>query len=273
MASGTAPTLEGRQYCEDFAQATRYAQSKFEIALSNAASETKAKQIAEAAWHESNREVAIYLSFLGGCFSERKEHNVAIQYHDRALEINPGYAMAYFSRGNAKIDLRLYDEAIPDLERATHLFQAQNDFTNHRHALTILNNLKNYKLENPEKFEHSTRQQSEIFADKELGDSSDMVSNAAQYQVFLIELTKQFPQISENKRQELAAGMLYKHLAQQYDIQECHIAEVDREFFKAICFQQGLDVERFASKRRSRKSFLIGLVIGGVIIYVILKLL
>lgn len=273
MASSTAPTLAGKQYCESFAQAASNAQSAFETALLNAASETKAGQIAEALWRESSREVSIYLSFLGVYFSERRKHVVAIQYHDRALRINPDYAMAYFSRGNAKVDLRLYDEAIPDLERAAQLFQTQDDLTNYRHALTILNNLKKSKIENHEKFEYSDQQQSKTSADKEVGHSSEMISNAAQYQFFLIELTQQFPKIPENERQELAAGMLYKYLTQHYDDQESQYTDVDREFFKAICFQQGFDLEKFASKKRSRKFFLMGLVIGGLIAYAIFKLL
>jgi tetratricopeptide (TPR) repeat protein len=272
MASRSAPTLAGKQCCENFSQAVSNAQKAFDTALSNAASEIKAEQIAEAVWHKSSKGVSIYLSFLGVYFSERGKHDAAIQYHNRALEINPGYAMAYFSRGNAKVDLHLYDEAIPDLEQAAQLFKMQDDLISHHRAIAILNSLENCKFESYKEFEHGNLHQTELSVNKETGDTTEMICNAAQYQAFLVELAKKFPKTPKNKCQELAAGMLYKHINQKYDDQEYQYTAVDREFFKAVCFQQGLDVQRITSKNRSRNGFLVGFAIGGLIMYAFLKL-
>ncbi|MCX5961579.1 MAG: tetratricopeptide repeat protein [Cyanobacteria bacterium] len=109
-----------------------------ENALANAASETKAKEIAQASWNTLSKELSVYLNFLGVYFSERKKYLEAIQYYDRAIKINPSYAMAYFSRGGTKADLRLYNEASQDLQIAEQLFHEQGDLTNYQNARKIL---------------------------------------------------------------------------------------------------------------------------------------
>lgn len=45
----------------------------------------------------------------------------AIQDYNRAIELKPGYATAYFSRGNAYSDLKQFNKAIRDYDRAIEL--------------------------------------------------------------------------------------------------------------------------------------------------------
>ena len=108
-----------------------------ENALANVASETKAKEIAQASWDALSKELSIYLNFLGVYFSEREKYLEAIQYYDRAITINPSYAMAYFSRGGTKADLHLYNEASQDLKIAKQLFKEQGDLSNYQNAQKI----------------------------------------------------------------------------------------------------------------------------------------
>jgi tetratricopeptide (TPR) repeat protein len=47
-----------------------------------------------------------------------KDYENAIRSYDRAIEINPNLAEAYFHRGNAYDDLKDYQNAIRSLNRA-----------------------------------------------------------------------------------------------------------------------------------------------------------
>lgn len=138
IASSTAPTDAGKQYCQVLAKAANDAYNAHKNALENAVSETKAKEIAQALWDTLSKKLPIYLNFLGVYFSERKKYLEAIQYYDRAIKINPSYAMAYFSRGGTKADLHLYNEASQDLQIAEQLFNEQGDLTNYQNARKIL---------------------------------------------------------------------------------------------------------------------------------------
>lgn len=138
MASNIAPTDAGKQQCQVLAKAAIDAYNAHENALANAASETKAKEIAQASWDTLSKELSVYLNFLGVYFSERKKYLEAIRYYDRAIKINPSYAMAYFSRGGTKADLHLYDEASQDLKIAEQLFNEQGALTNYQIARKIL---------------------------------------------------------------------------------------------------------------------------------------
>ena len=137
MASNTAPTDIGKQYCEILAKAANDAYNAYENALANVASETKAKEIAQASWDALSKELSIYLNFLGVYFSEREKYLEAIQYYDRAITINPSYAMAHFSCGGTKADLHLYNEASQDLKIAKQLFKEQGDLSNYQNAQKI----------------------------------------------------------------------------------------------------------------------------------------
>ena len=46
---------------------------------------------------------------------------VAIADLDKALELDPKFALAYMNRGNAKIELKQYTEAIADYDKAIEL--------------------------------------------------------------------------------------------------------------------------------------------------------
>ena len=50
--------------------------------------------------------------------SELSDHTAAIADYDRAISINPNYALAYNNRGNAKRDLGDPAAAIADYDRA-----------------------------------------------------------------------------------------------------------------------------------------------------------
>ena len=149
MCSGTTLIRSSKQYCENFAQSALNAQRKYEDALSNAASESKAKKVAKAIWDKSNDDLVAYLGFLGIYLSERESYNDAIQYFDRALEIDPNNANIYLCRGNAKCELgntkresSLIDEAIADVQSAARIFLAQNDSDNFTRMENLINSYK-----------------------------------------------------------------------------------------------------------------------------------
>jgi tetratricopeptide (TPR) repeat protein len=47
-----------------------------------------------------------------------KDYQNAIRSYDRAIEINPNLAVAYYNRGNAYSDLKDYQNAIRSYDRA-----------------------------------------------------------------------------------------------------------------------------------------------------------
>ena len=52
---------------------------------------------------------------------ELKQYKEAIGDFDKAIELNPKDAYAYYNRGNAKHDLKQYKEAIADFDKAIEL--------------------------------------------------------------------------------------------------------------------------------------------------------
>lgn len=50
-----------------------------------------------------------------------KSGDVAINYYNKAIELNPNYAEAYFERGNLKYKLENYEEVLEDIERASEI--------------------------------------------------------------------------------------------------------------------------------------------------------
>ena len=53
--------------------------------------------------------------------ADLKQYFEAIKDHDKAIELDPNYAMAYNNRGVAKADLKQYFEAIKDHDKAIEL--------------------------------------------------------------------------------------------------------------------------------------------------------
>jgi len=137
-ASNTAPTEAGKLYCQALVKEALGAYDVYENALANAASEMRGKEAAKVVWNPLKGNLSVYLSFLGIYCSERKKYSESIQYYDRAIKINPNYAMAYFSRGCTKADLYIFDEAVQDLTQAVELFHDQNDLPNSQKAKKTL---------------------------------------------------------------------------------------------------------------------------------------
>ena len=51
----------------------------------------------------------------------RGDYTGAIADYDKAIKLNPDYALAYTNRGLAKAQLKQYSEAIADLDKAIEL--------------------------------------------------------------------------------------------------------------------------------------------------------
>ncbi len=49
-------------------------------------------------------------------------HQEAIMDYDKAIELNPQFAIAYYTRGDAKSDLGRHEEAITDYDKAKTLY-------------------------------------------------------------------------------------------------------------------------------------------------------
>ncbi|EPE3794192.1 tetratricopeptide repeat protein [Campylobacter lari] len=47
-----------------------------------------------------------------------KDYEQALKYYDKTIELYEEYAQAYINRGNTKIDLKMIEEAIEDLNKA-----------------------------------------------------------------------------------------------------------------------------------------------------------
>jgi tetratricopeptide (TPR) repeat protein len=271
MASNTATTEAGQRYCQTLAKGAIDANTAYENFLANAASETRAKEKAKTSWNTLSKELSVYLNFLGVYFCERKKYSEAIQYYDRAIKINPSYAMAYFSRGGTKADLRLFDEAIHDIKKAVQLFADQNDLPNYQNAQKILQQLQGANSNLGRKQAENTNQLQEDVSKKNFGSYKEMLYHAAQLKAFSIEIAREFPTISQAKQKELAAGLIFKYLGDKYDDLEKKYTDLDREFMKAICFQQGLDLNQHDFRKKSFKNFSVGFFVGGLVIYVITK--
>ena len=65
--------------------------------------------------------------------NELGDHKGAIQDYNKAIELNPNYALAYYKRGNAKIKLGQKDSGCLDLSKAGEMeaFQAYDLIKKH----------------------------------------------------------------------------------------------------------------------------------------------
>lgn len=138
IAFNTAPIDAGKRFCQISEKAANDACIAYENALANAASETKAKEIAHLSWNNSSQELSVYLNFLGVYLSEREKYLEAFKHYDKAIKINPSHAMTYLNRGGTKAVLGLYDEAIHDLQVAEKIFYEQGDLTNAQNARDMI---------------------------------------------------------------------------------------------------------------------------------------
>jgi len=273
LAFGTAPTDVGKQHCQTLARGADNANSAYENALENAASEMSARETAKVSWDSLKRELSVYLSFLGVYFSERKKYSESIEYYDRSIKINPSYAMAYFSRGGTKADLYLFDEAIQDLLKAAQLFYEQNDIPNYQNAKEILQQLQEFSSGSSREKLANNQQLQENLSKKDFGSYEQLLHNAARLKAFSIQVAREFPKSSQPQQRELAAGLLFKYLEDNYDAQEEKYTDLDREFMKAMCFQQGLDLQKYHLRNKPLRGFFIGLSVGGLIVYAISRLI
>jgi len=57
--------------------------------------------------------------YFEAAVSENSE--IAIKIYDKAIELNPNFAEAYYNRGNAYSDLKQYERAIEDYNKAIEL--------------------------------------------------------------------------------------------------------------------------------------------------------
>jgi tetratricopeptide (TPR) repeat protein/S1-C subfamily serine protease len=57
----------------------------------------------------------------GLLYSDQKKYDLALSDYDKAIEINPNYADAYYNRGNLYYDLQKYDLALSDYSKAIEL--------------------------------------------------------------------------------------------------------------------------------------------------------
>ena len=65
----------------------------------------------------SNAETAENHLDKGDTFSDQGDYESAISAYDKALDLNPNLAVAYFKRGNAKEDIGQHFEAISTMMR------------------------------------------------------------------------------------------------------------------------------------------------------------
>ncbi len=61
--------------------------------------------------------VAVYVN-RGNDYAKKGQYDEAILNYNKALEINPRYALAYYNRGNAYDEKGQYDQAISDFTKA-----------------------------------------------------------------------------------------------------------------------------------------------------------
>jgi len=75
----------------------------------------------------------------GNVLKDYNRYKDAIQSYDRALEINPSYAMAYFNRGVMYANLKQYDQALQDYNKTLELEEYMPAYHNRGNALKGLN--------------------------------------------------------------------------------------------------------------------------------------
>ena len=67
---------------------------------------------------ELNSKLANYAYNLGNTYYERREFDQSIKEYNRAIELNPEYAEAYYNRGEAGLHLEQWENAKSDLTTA-----------------------------------------------------------------------------------------------------------------------------------------------------------
>lgn len=80
----------------------------------------------------------------GISFGESGEYEKAIEAYNKAIELNPNDAEAYFWRGRAYIDLERYERAIEDFDKAIEL--NPNEKVAYRYRDLALSRSKKQKL-------------------------------------------------------------------------------------------------------------------------------
>ena len=133
------------------------------------------------------------------------------------------------------------DEAIEDLQSAASLFQKQNDFQNFQKIQAVIQAIQKAEFTPGEKeIEHNQRRDE---ANKDFGSLEHHLRNAAQYNAFILEVAKEFPNLHKPQQSKLAAVFLFKHLEEQFDNEEKKYTDLDREVIKAIGVHLGLEVK------------------------------
>jgi len=72
---------------------------------------------------------------------EAKDYRNVIYQANKAIDLNPSQAEAYFLRGQAKLQLGERESAIADLEQAATQYLKQNNSTGYQAAQEILSNV------------------------------------------------------------------------------------------------------------------------------------
>jgi len=92
---------------------------------------------------EGNRIEAYYglgFSYSQNCFNNRTDCNKAIEYFNKAEEIEPNFRRIYFNRALCKIKLLDYESAIDDLDKQILLDDSEADYFKNRAGCKFLLN-------------------------------------------------------------------------------------------------------------------------------------
>ncbi len=93
--------------------------------------------------NEKNYETAAMCFYQGNKETSSGNHEKAIHYYNKAIEINPQDAEAYFNRGNVKAALGNHEEAIQDYNKALEINpQSAEAFNNRGNAKAEIGNQK-----------------------------------------------------------------------------------------------------------------------------------
>lgn len=269
-AAKTALTPLGIQCCETLSSVLDEASHVFERALANAASESRARDIARNKISRCTGELYSYLLFLGICLFERKEYMESAECFNKVIQNIPNHSYAYFCRGTTKIELYEFEEAINDLKSAMKLFAQEKNWKYYRKTKKILLDLEKTKssfISMVKKYHECQFRQNRNSV--EFGSYDNLLKNVSQLKVFLLQITQEFPEISPEIQREMAAKIFFDSLRTQYDNQHKKYTDLDREFMKAICLQYGLDLQQYFLRNRSLKGFTFGLIIGICLSYII----
>lgn len=78
--------------------------------------------------------------------------------------------------------------------------------------------------------------------DKDVGKSDNMIKNAAIFKSIQNEILRDYPEWSKEQVLLVSLGIFREHLKDIFNDEKLEYSEVDREFFKAVSFDQGLAV-------------------------------